>query len=187
MDWHWFFSGSADACDGCNSRMGRARRTVCDDGCLVRGLQCISALAVNGMISFKFSRPLKSSDDRDLSLEKCLHFIYPVVSGPVDSAKRNIWKHAASPIVSKEKICLGQCIAANRAKEAAAAAGGGVNNGSIMGPNGSNNNNGAVGDGADGGSATRIPTESVNSGANGLSTIRKTKYGTPCIGGWIHG
>lgn len=70
----------------------------------------ISALNENGLITFKFSRKINTLDTRhDLSLNDCVHFVYPVSGGPVDSSRKNIRKHLQAPLISDSNICFGKC------------------------------------------------------------------------------
>ncbi|XP_015781892.1 uncharacterized protein LOC107359829 isoform X2 [Tetranychus urticae] len=70
----------------------------------------ISALAENGLITFKFSRKVDTSDSKhDISFNECVYFFYPVSGGPVDPSRKNILSHLQKPMISKDKICFAKC------------------------------------------------------------------------------
>lgn len=71
----------------------------------------ISAAAANGLISFFFSRPVKTNDplnDIDFDSE-CFHFIFPVGGGSVDIKNRIVMKHDMIPTVTTQKFCFNTC------------------------------------------------------------------------------
>ena len=75
-----------------------------------QSVQNISAAAANGLISFSFSRPLKTGDDtHDLDFDECLHFVFPVGGGPVDTKQRLVMKHERTPMISPNKLCFNSC------------------------------------------------------------------------------
>ncbi|XP_074597944.1 uncharacterized protein LOC141852736 isoform X2 [Brevipalpus obovatus] len=70
----------------------------------------ISALAENGLITFKFARKIDTEDVKnDIPFTECVYFFYPVGGGLVDSSRKNIRKHLQTPLKSNDKICLNQC------------------------------------------------------------------------------
>lgn len=75
-----------------------------------QSVQNISAAAANGLISFSFSRPLKTGDEtHDLDFDECLHFVFPVGGGPVDTKQRLVMKHERTPMISPNKLCFNSC------------------------------------------------------------------------------
>lgn len=70
----------------------------------------ISALAENGLITFKFARKIDTEDAKnDIPFTECVYFFYPVGGGLVDSSRKNIRKHLQTPLKSNDKICFNKC------------------------------------------------------------------------------
>jgi len=59
-----------------------------------------------GSLTLTFQRARNTSDDRDWTFtdRDCFYFIFPVGGGPVHAAA--VMKHAVTPVVSTEKICI---------------------------------------------------------------------------------
>ncbi len=59
----------------------------------------------NGRMSLTFTRPLETTDAKDISLTRCRWFLYGW-GGPANVATRSISYHLQTPIVSAKKICF---------------------------------------------------------------------------------
>ena len=60
----------------------------------------------DGIVRLTFSRPVKSKDAKDVSLDTCRFFLFPVEGGTYDAVSKKIRKHESTPISSSDKICI---------------------------------------------------------------------------------
>src|SRR5689334_21763104 len=61
----------------------------------------------DGIVLWSFIRKIKTGDsNKDVSLDECRFFLFPVEGGTYNHVNKKIRKHEALPIASAEKICI---------------------------------------------------------------------------------
>jgi hypothetical protein len=60
----------------------------------------------DGIVHWSFLRKVKTSDSKDVSLDECRFFLFPVEGGTYNPVNKKIRKHEGAPIASAEKICI---------------------------------------------------------------------------------
>lgn len=60
----------------------------------------------DGIVQWSFIRKVKTSDSKDVSLDECRFFLFPVEGGTYNHVNKKIRKHEQLPIASSEKICI---------------------------------------------------------------------------------
>ncbi|NP_001164708.1 Nahoda-like protein precursor [Saccoglossus kowalevskii] len=72
-----------------------------------------TGIVVDGMTTVAFKRKRNTGDEQDVALDgtgdDCAYFFYVVNGGGFDSVTNTISKHAHTPVVSSQRVCVNKC------------------------------------------------------------------------------
>jgi hypothetical protein len=60
----------------------------------------------DGLVTISFIRPVVSTDPKDVSLDQCRFFLFPIDGGSYNPVSKKIHKHDQTPISSAERVCI---------------------------------------------------------------------------------
>lgn len=73
---------------------------------LLQNINNASGTFEDGIVTLSFIRPVVSSDPKDVSLDACRFFLFPVEGGNYDPVSKKIGKHGQPPLTSADKVCI---------------------------------------------------------------------------------
>lgn len=64
----------------------------------------------DGIVRLSFLRKVDTGDPKDVSLDECRFFLFPIQGGTYHAVNKRIGKHDETPVVSAQKVCIArQC------------------------------------------------------------------------------
>lgn len=60
----------------------------------------------DGIVRLSFLRKVVTGDPKDISLDECRFFLFPILGGTYHAVNKRIGKHDEVPVVSAQKVCI---------------------------------------------------------------------------------
>lgn len=60
----------------------------------------------DGLVRLSFLRKVITGDEKDISLDECRFFLFPILGGTYHAVNKRIGKHEEVPVVSAQKVCI---------------------------------------------------------------------------------